>query len=303
MIFSSNDKLIDEVRKRLLEGKKKNYYNYYKVNGINFQDTRRISTLAQRRSSISRRSSIKVKTSRNLLAEDKINLRLVPVIKSVKAIMRLRKDNNDNHKRYNTEANTQKNSSRYNFNTIKSKINSYSNSNSNVYMTTFSNGLSTSNSFGKTKIFKKRHLFLSPFQLGKNKKKMFKNLVDISKEMHSPKNKENNLVNNIFNISSLKRFNDIKTNKDKKKENVRISERMLKLENSFFHDQKEKMRYKSINKKKKNRFLLEELSNGSQTLKRLMKNEKKRRPNCYYNKLHLNKIHDIIEKYSYNNKD
>jgi hypothetical protein len=63
------------------------------------------------------------------------------------------------------------------------------------------------------------------------------------------------------------------------------------------------MRYKSINKKKKNRFLLEELSNGSQTLKRLMKNEKKRRPNCYYNKLHLNKIHDIIEKYSYNNKD
>ena len=302
MIFSSNDKLIDEVRKRLLEGKKKNYYNYYKVNGINFQDTRRISTLVQRRSSISRRSSIKVKTSRNLLAEDKINLRLVPLIKSVKAIMRLRKDNNDNHKRYNTEANTQKNSLRYNFNTKKLKINSYSNSNSNVYMTTFSNGLSTSNSFGKTKMFKKRHLFLSPFQLGKNKKKTFKNLVNISKEMHSPKNKENNLVNNIFNIRSLKRFNNIKTNTDKKKQNVRISE-TLKFENSFFHDQKEKMRYKSINKKKKNRFFLEESNNCSQTLKILMKNEKKRRPNCYYNKLHLNKIHDIIEKYSYNNKD
>ena len=108
MTYSSNDKLIEEVRKRLLECKKKNYYNYYKANGINFQDLRRISTLAQRRSSIGRRSSIKLKANRNLLTEDKINLRLVPVIKSVKAIIRFRKDNNDNHQRYNIEENAPK---------------------------------------------------------------------------------------------------------------------------------------------------------------------------------------------------
>ena len=303
MIYSSNDKLIEEVRKRLLEYKKKNYYNYYKTNGINFQDLRRISTLAQRRNSIGRRSSIKLKADRNLLTEDKINLRLVPIIKSVKEIIRFRKDNSDNHKRYNIEENAQKNSSRYNLNTKNSKINSYSNSNSNIYITTFPNGLSTSNSLGKTKIFMKRHLFLSPFQVGKNKNNIFKKLVNISKEIHSPKNKENNLVNNVFNIKSLKKFHAIKTNHNKKKENIRISEKIFQFDNSFICDKKEKMRNKSTNKNKKIKLLLEEPNNEYETINHLSKNEKKRRANCYYNKLHLNKIYHIIEKYSYNSKD
>ena len=96
-MFSSNDKLIDEVRKRLVEFKRKNFYNYHKANGLNFLEAKRLSTLVSRRSSLSRRGSTKLKTKRNLI-EDKINLRLVPVIKSIKAIMSIRKDNNDNHK-------------------------------------------------------------------------------------------------------------------------------------------------------------------------------------------------------------
>ena len=186
----------------------------------------------------------------------------------------------------------------------KSKINSCSNSNSRVHTATYSNGLSSSNSLGKTKMFVKRHLFLSPFQIGKYKSKMFKNLVNKSKEMHSPKNKENNLVNNIFNIKSLKRFNGFKSNNNNKKvEYIRNTGKTPKLEKSFFYDNKLKMRYKSINKKKKIVFSLEESNNDNETLKKILKNVKKRRANCYYNKLHLNKIHDIIEKFSYNNMD
>ena len=294
-MFSSNDKLIDEVRKRLVEFKRKNFYNYHKANGLNFLEAKRLSTLVSRRSSLSRRGSTKLKTKRNLI-EDKINLRLVPVIKSIKAIMSIRKDNNDNHKRYHTEGNAHNNMK-------KSKINSYSNSNSKLYITTYSNGPSISNSIGKTKMLKKRHLFLSPFQAGKNRSKMFKNLVNISKVLHSPKNKENNLVNNIFNVKSIKRFNNFETKNNKKDENVTTSEKIFKLENSFFHDNKATIRFKTINKKKRNIFLLEESNNRSDTFKKLLKNGKNRRANCYYNKLHLNRMHDIIEKYSYNNKD
>ncbi len=298
-MYSSNDKLIDEVRKRLLEFKKKNNYKYHKANGVNFLEARKITTLAQ-----SRKSTTKLKTARNLLTEEKINLRLVPLIKSVKAIVKYRQDSNDICKRYNTEINTPNNTSRYKFNMKKSKINSCSNSNSRVHTATYSNGLSSSNSLGKTKMFVKRHLFLSPFQIGKYKSKMFKNLVNKSKEMHSPKNKENNLVNNIFNIKSLKRFNGFKSNNNNKKvEYIRNTGKTPKLEKSFFYDNKLKMRYKSINKKKKIVFSLEESNNDNETLKKILKNVKKRRANCYYNKLHLNKIHDIIEKFSYNNMD
>ena len=309
-MYSSNDKLIDEVKQRLLSFKKKNYNNYNE-NGSNIIESRRISTLIPRRSSRSKRTTIKLKTNRNFLTEDKINLRLVPVIKSVKAIIRFRKDSNNNYKIYTTEDNDELNCSRNKYNLKKPKVNS----NSNIYITTFSNVLSTSNSFGKFRTVSKRQLFMSPFQVGKNKKKIFKNLVNLSKELHSPKNKEHNLIKNIFNISSFKRLNELQSkknkNKKKKKDNIGVSPikftlKTIKNENSFFHDnQKEKInKNKNINKKNKIKFLLQELNNGNETLKRIMKNnEKKIRPNCYYNKLHLNKIHDIIEKYSYNNKD
>ena len=315
-MYSSNDKLIDEVKQRLLSVKKNRLMSNYLEGGVRYVEVRRLSTLMQRKGSESKRTTIRKKTNINYLNEDKINLRLVPVMKSAKAIFRFSKndDNNkiDTNKVLKTEINDINNSRNKLFFNISKKYSS------NIYMKTISNILSTSNSFGKIKTFSRKNIFFSPFQEGKKRNKIFRILVDFSKEIHSPKHKENNLINNIVNIKSFKTIKENEKIKNKKLQifsqefsikRLRIKD-SIKNENEKNNKKKKDKNNDSNNKNSKNKdkhkvkYLLNRLNNENEVIKNKMKmKNKKLKPNCYYNKLHLNKINDIIEKYSYNNID
>ena len=164
-MYSSNDKLIDEVKQRLLSVKKNRPMSNYLEGGVRYVEVRRLSTLMQRKGSESKRTTIRKKTNINYLNEDKINLRLVPVMKSAKAIFRFSKndDNNkiDTNKVLKTEINDINNSRNKLFFNISKKYSS------NIYMKTISNILSTSNSFGKIKTFSRKNIFFLLFKKGK----------------------------------------------------------------------------------------------------------------------------------------
>jgi hypothetical protein len=304
-MYSSTDKLIDVVKSRLSSKKKNRPINNHLDGQVRYIEVRRLSTL------IPRRGTVRRQTNANHLTEDKINLRLVPVMKSEKAIMILKKDNNDNNKIAKTQT-YNSNDSRNKF--FLKKTNETKNFCSNIYMKTLSNILSTSHSLGKTRTISKKNIFLSPFEEGKKKSKIFKILVDFSREIHSPKHKETNLINKSINIRSLK---NIKMNKNQRKKNdIFLSEQFLskkfKIKNNIFHEnQKEQKVSNSNNKaskeeKNKIKYLIKRLDDSSEIIRNtlLLKNKKRKiKPNCYYNKLHLNKLNDIIEKYSYNNMD
>lgn len=309
-MYSSNDKLIDEVKQRLLSVKKKRPISNYLEGGVRYVEVRRLSSLIQRKGSENKRCTIRKKTNINYLNEDKINLRLVPVMKSAKAIFRFTKNNDNNkinnkidsNKALKTEINDINNSRNKLFFNISKKYSS------NIYMKTISNILSTSNSFGKAKTISRKNIFFSPFQEGKKRSKIFKILVDFSKEIHSNKHKENNLINNIVNINSFKTIKENEKIKNKKFEifSQEFSLKRLRIKDDI-KIENEKNNKKNGNNSKENqktKFLLNRLNNENEIIKNKMKNKKKKiRPNCYYNKLHLNKINDIIEKYSYNNID
>ena len=71
-MYSSNEKLIDEVKKRLISIKKHNYHINLNQNSSNNVEARRLSTLVPRKQSQIKRSSYKKKTI-NILNDDKIN--------------------------------------------------------------------------------------------------------------------------------------------------------------------------------------------------------------------------------------
>ena len=302
-MFSSNDKLIDEVRKRLIAINKKKPIKNYPRNTLKYIEVKRLSTLMPRKSSEGNRGSIKRKSTINYLIEDKINLRLVPLIRSEKAIMKLEKVNNIK-KRFKTEPynmNSQRNI--FDPKTPNKDYKSY------LYMKTISNILTISNSFGKPRTNANKNLFLSPFDEGKKRKKVFKILVDFSKEIHSPKHKENILINNIFNIKSLSPFE-----KSKMKNNITINPYMQKelikkfkiKKNILVKNKKDNNKDNDNNskEKKKIKLLLKRLKNCNEVLKNKIQNKNKYlKPNCYYNKLHLIKMNDIFDKFSFNNID
>ena len=314
-MYSSNDKLIDEVKQRLLSVKKNNRpTSNYLEGGVRYIEVRRLSTLIQRKGSESKRTTIRKKTNPNYLNEDKINLRLIPVMKSAKAIFRFTKndENNkidNNKKTFKTEINDNNNSENKLFFNLSKKYSS------NIYMKTISNILSTSNSFGKIKAFSRKNIFFSPFQEGKKRNKIFKLLVDFSKEIHSTKHKENNLINNIVNIKSFKTIKENEKIKNRKFEifSQEFSLKRLRIKDSIKNENKKnnKKKMKKNNDNNNNskerhkvKYLLNRLNNENEIIKNKMKNKNKKiKANCYYNKLHLNKINDIIEKYSYNNFD
>ena len=315
-MYSSNDKLIDEVKQRLLSAKKNRPISNYLEGGIRYVEVRRLSTLIQRKGSESKnkRTTIRKKTNTNYLNDDKINLRLIPVMKSEKAIFTFTK--NDNNKRIDNKIDSNK--------ILKTEINDINNSrnklflniskkySSNIYMKTISNILSTSNSFGKIKAFSRKNIFFSPFQEGKKRNKIFKILVNFSKEIHSPKHKENDIINNIVNFKSYKTIKENEKFKNRKFEifSQEFSIKRLRIKDSI-KDENEKNNKKKKNKTNENnkekdkiKYLLNRLNNENDIIKNKMKNKNKKiKPNCYYNKLHLNKMNDIIEKYSYNNND
>ena len=238
-------------------------------------------------------------------------------MKSAKAIFRFTKNDenikfdNNNNKAFKTEINDINNSKNKLFFNLSKKYSS------NIYMKTISNILSTSNSFGKIKKFSRKNIFFSPFQEGKKRNKIFKILVDFSKEIHSTKHKENNLINNIVNIKSFKTIKENEKIKNRKFEffSQEFSLKRLRIKDSIKKENKKnnKKKIKKNNdnnrdnnskEKHKVRYLLNRLNNENEIIKNKMKNKNKKiKANCYYNKLHLNKINDIIEKYSYNNFD
>ena len=287
-MFSSNDKLIEAVLKRLIKKKKNNFYNDIlndqKI--TNNIKVRRLSTLLSRGSADKKRFSV-------AKSGNKMNLKIVPLIKRRNILLKMK---NFNEMIYNTE------SVEFN-NYVKSdkifirkpKIN---NLNINA-IKTFSNFVCTSDSFRKGKSNKKKHLFLSPYQVGLNKTKLFRNMVNLSKDIHSPKKREENLICKNFNIRSFSG----KPGKNKDKDYFGIpktfSEKKYNIKRNIFN-YSQKVKSES---KKKGKYKYKEFKHRNEVIKNIIKDENKRKANCYYNKLHLIKMNDIIDKYSYNNKD
>ena len=298
-MYSSNDELIKEVKKRLLQMKKKKNRVYQ--NPSNYREVKILTTLVPQGNSESRRTSL-LKNAQNFMEENNLNLRLIPFIKTTKALIKRinnYNNNNNDNSHYTKMINTEIFDTDHSRNTKiihskKKKIDS----NSNIS--------STSNSLGKYKIKSKKHLFLSPYKVMQSRTKLFKNMVNMSKELHSPIRRENDLNKKNFKISSVPRRN---TNNHTKNEFYGIFPPMyitekLKIKKSILNEvQKDKM--KSIEKCKENKknipFLYKRLNCENNIIKNIIKNSKhQRRPNCYFNKLHLNKMHKIIEKYSFN---
>ena len=298
-MYSSNDKLIEEVKKRLLKRRKNKYNANYQENTVKYIEIKRLSTLVPKRNFGSHRDSIRRKSKINYLTEDKINLRLFPIIRSEKVIMHTNKA--EDNKEFNTEPNnTNINSPRNKLNFTKPK-NDY---NSNIYMKTYTKILSESNSFLKMSKITRKNLFMSPFEKGKKRNKIFKFLVNFSKEKHSPKHKENNLINNNnFNIQS---FKTLKKSPKKKYNNCFQNQTLKKMgiEKCNLYEKFEENNDNNCKEKKKNQFILNILNNDKCIFKNIMINKRKKiKPNCYYNKLHLIKMNNLIDKYSFINID
>jgi hypothetical protein len=300
-MYSSNDELIQEVKRRLMLMKKKKNRVYQ--NPSNYREVKILTTLMPRGNSESRRSSL-LKNAPNFMEEHNLNLRIIPFIKTTKALIkRIKNNNSHNTKIVNTEI-YDTNHSR-NSNIIHSKKKKID-SNSNIS--------STSNSFGKCKIISKKHLFLSPYKVMQNRAKLFKNMVNMSKELHSPIRRENDLNKENFKISSVPRRNTSPNNhkKNKKNEYFGIFPQMytndkLRIKKNILNEM-QKDKTKSIDKSKENKknmkFMYKRLKYENDIIKNIIKNsEHQRRPNCYFNKLHLNKMHKIFEKYSFINNE
>ena len=288
-MFSSNDKLIEVVLKRLVKKKKNNYdYIFNNQKSTNNIKVRRLSTLLSRGSDDKKRFSIT--KNKNFKEGNKMNLKIIPLIKRRNILLKL------------------KNFNEMIFNTESIDINNYERSDkliirkpNNLNINTFSNFVCTSDSFRKIKYNKKKHLFLSPYQVGLNKTKLFKNMVNLSKDIHSPKKREENFNIENFNIRSF----SSKNSKNKRKDYFGIpktfSEKKLNIKTNIFN-YSQKVNSENKNKKK-TKYKCKEFNHRNEIIKNIIKDENKRKANCYYNKLHLIKLNDIIDKYSYNNKD
>jgi hypothetical protein len=303
-MYSSNDELIQEVKRRLMQMKKKKNRVYQ--NPSNYREVKILTTLIPRGNSESRRSSL-LKNAQNFMEENNLNLRLIPFIKTTKALIkRLNNNNSHNTKIVNTDIYITDHSRNTKIMHSKKKR---IDSNSNI--------LSTSNSFGKCKIISKKHLFLSPYKVMQNRTKLFKNMVNMSKELHSPIRRENDLNKENFKIRSVPRRNTTTNNHIKHKKNeyygifpqMYITEK-LKIKKSILNEvQKDKT--KIIDKSKENKYIkniklmYKRLDCENNIIKNIMKNSvhHQRRPNCYFNKFHLDKMHKIIEKYSFQNAE
>ena len=303
-MYSSNEKLIDEVKKRLISIKKHNYRLHLTQNTSNNVESRRLSTLVPRRQSGIKRSSYRKKTI-NILNDDKINLRLIPLVRTAKNLKKLR---NLNEKIVNSEAYHHTYSRNHKLNNKKAKIDPNSNTDTN----NFSNILSTTHSFRKFKIVSNnKHLFKSPYQVRLNKTRMLKKMVDISKELHSPKKREHDIDKDNFNIISIRKAIGNKTCEIHKKRyffdiypqmNLKQKIKIRKYILSRLHTETNENEKKCEDKIRDKIYQIKGLNLKKISDKNKKKNENKKL-NCYYNKLRLNKVNNIIEKFSFNNKD
>ena len=107
-------------------------------------------------------------------------------------------------------------------------------------------------------------------------------MVNLSKEIHSPKHSEKNLINYQLNVRTYK-----KKNKNNINENFGLFPKNFHLKNfQLFNND-----IKNINTEENKK------NNDINHLKKFK--WKRIKPNCYYNKLHLNKIKNIIDKYTF----
>ncbi len=74
--------------------------------------------------------------------------------------------------------------------------------------------------------------------------------------------------------------------------------------NTINENEKKKEKNNNSKEKYKIKLLLKRLKNNNEILKNKIGNKiKKLKANCYYNKLHLIKMNNIFDKFSFNNND
>lgn len=265
---SQTNKLI-EVMKRRLTLKKRNTY----------RNNEPISIFRLRYSNQYQETNVKTphkSKKKYFLTEDHINLKIMPLLKKKKCAFTYES-------------------------LLKMKKEPTKDTNISKSVNKLNNGRNNDSSANPSKSSKalKKFIFRSPFQENKNNSKRFKILVDISKEIHSPKEKENKLNKDLlrtFARNSKKEYFENKKNlgylKTYGNENhifndIKINEKSNKLNNSKFFI---------------NNMILQNQENI--LLRNLIINkERNRRAKNYYNNIHVNKIDKIIEKYSFTNRD
>ena len=144
------------------------------------------------------------------------------------------------------------------------------------------------------KTFSKQFSFKSPFQERKKNKNKLKVMVNLSKELHSPKIKENKLNKELLKVYSRNNnylwYNIQKNYLDTCGNGMNIFNK-IKL-------------YKNVDKSTETRFdnYVNEENKSENILLRniIMNKERNRRAKNYYNHIHVNKMNKIIEKYSFN---
>ena len=148
-----------------------------------------------------------------------------------------------------------------------------------------------------SKIYSKKYLFKSPFQEKKKNKYKLKIMVDLSKKIHSLKYNEKK-INNIV----LKNFSRNDKNNFKNSNNLKIYLKTYANIKNIFNDIKIDKLDKTNENVKQNKY--PEQKNENNFLRNIINiKERNRNARNYYNRIHINKMNKIIEKYSFNNFD
>ena len=257
LMAAVNHKLIEVMKKRLSIMNQQKYYFSKDYQPISIFKLRNSKDYQDSKVDISKKHD-----SKFFLLQDQINLRIVPLIKKNKCIFKYE-----------------------NLMLMKSP----EKKNNKIVSTSF--GLTSS------KTYTKKLLFKTPFQEGKRNKKNLKIMVDLSKEFHSPKYKENNIHKDI-----IKTFS--RNNKNLKNKNSKLYLKTYENEKHIFNniklddilDNKEKSNHKNLDNGdyQKEKIFLRNI---------IINKERNRRAKNYYNQIHVNKMNKIIEKFSFNNFD
>ena len=196
---------------------------------------------------------------KQFLFEDQINLKIVPLIKRKKCAFK--------YENLKQAKSTEKKSSKRLFSSLTYK---------------------------PLKTFSKQFSFKSPFQERKKNKNKLKVMVNLSKELHSPKIKENKLNKELLKVYS-RNNNYLWYN---------IQKNYLGTCGNGMNIFNKIKLYKNVDKSTETHFdnYINEENKSENILLRniIMNKERNRKAKNYYNHIHVNKMNKIIEKYSFN---
>jgi hypothetical protein len=259
--MSTDNELIKMMKHRLLATKKNQ--NNIPYSPIKFRSSSIFKIRNSKDYLETKIDTSKKKDRKQLLFEDKINLKIIPLIKKTKCGFKY--ENLLLAKNYK-----------------KPKVLIF-------------------NSFAlkPSKTYSKKYLFNSPFQESKKNKYKLKDMVEFSKIFHSPKFKETDINREIVKTSSR---NNNKYSRNRNNFQMYLKTcgnenhlfKDIKLEKA-----NEKSKDMSSNKYlyteifEENKFLRNIIINK----------ERNRRAKNYYNQIHVNKMNKIIEKFSFINKE